>query len=744
MSEVEESFLRIFFGEGNDLRWDQIVDSEDPRVREVLDPSLRNLRRGAGVTFLPRRVDNRMVWYVGTTSDSEYLEARDLVRAFIGESYSSYGSARRLSLDQSDPVDAACQDLPGRRFFKFEVWPHGDRGQQGLVYRQIKLLWTLREEPRPYGGLEMRPVWRMLFDFELALTQGDRDAAESLLTEIANGRSFAEPNLSFLEVRLLSTFEDWDRLLALEKLPTLLQMPRPKRVSGAILEALVHARVRPLLQGNVDRTAARDALERMDRQFGPLFQSDPLPLTESTALITALAACVTRPPRVAQYQRIAERASAAGYSILDDIQLLLGENPLPEPHPPPVPVSPLSAAKAALTLGDFDSAFEQARLADPSKERTSILLRSANWIATLESTQFALSAYEELQTRGDSTPPLDRMAERLRAFVAENTVPVRDWLEWADLLSEPDRVASAPDLARVGSTEWSDLTDVQMSEFAHSLGRIPDSAADYLLQAIPSLLEAFPPGRARPAQRDLYTVLLQRLAIDDGTSAEHLEATLDLLNAILTLGTNPSNYGDLIDLCELTWEKAASPAAVDWAIDTCYTLAHHPVPVTDRAMGFFQLVVARLRGWTQVLDATVRLSLRFVSEILDVTLDSLLPEPESPAEEADNPWLELDGKVIGIYTLTESAARQAERALLEFSPGAKVKLNSELVCSASLKSLARNADVFVLVKRSAKHAATDCVQANRGRKPLVVPAGKGVSSILRSIEEELSSASPVH
>ena len=745
MSRMEEFFLRTFLGEGNDLEWDQIVESEDPRVREVLDPSLRNLRRGEGIAFLPRRVDGKMIWYVGATSDSELLEARDLVRAFIGETYSSYGSTHRIPLDESDPLDAACLNLAGRCFFKFEVWPDGDLDQQLRVYQKIKLLWAVREESPRYGRPETRPVWRVLLDFELALTHGDRDAAESLLAEIENGRSFTEPNLSFLEVRLLAAFEEWDRLLALETLPTLLRVPRPKRVSGAIMEALVQTRVRPLLQGDVGRSGVREELGRIDRQFGPLFQSDPLPLTPSTALITALSACVTRPPRVAQYQRIVESATAAGFPILDEVQALLGDDPLPEAKPSPAPAdSPLSAAQAALNLGDFDLAFEQARLADRSRERTIILLLSANSIATLESAQFALRAHEELRARGDSTPALDRLAEGLSRLVAGNTTPARDWLEWAHLFSDPELAPSAPELARVGSGEWSDLTDVQMSEFANSLEEIPDHAGDYLLQAVPSLLEAFPPGHAKPVQRDLYTVLLQRLALDPGTSAEHLETTLDLLDAILTLGTNPATYRDLTDVCQLTWEKAASPAALDWAIDTCYTLAHHPAPAKDLVMAFFQTVVARLRGWTQVLDATVLSSLRFVGEVLGVDVDSLLPEPESSTEESFDPWLQLDHKVIGIYTLTESAARQAEKALQAFSPGAKVELNSELVCSASLKALARNADVFVLVKRSAKHAATDCVQTNRSGRPVVVPAGKGVSSILRSIQDELSSGSLLH
>ena len=180
------------------------------------------------------------------------------------------------------------------------------------------------------------------------------------------------------------------------------------------------------------------------------------------------------------------------------------------------------------------------------------------------------------------------------------------------------------------------------------------------------------------------------MAFDPGTSAEHLETTLDLLNEILTLGTNPASYRDLIDYCQFTWEKAASPAAVDWAIDTCYTLAHHPMPETDRVMAFFpdgRREIARM-------EASPRHRRSFEPAFLWVTylgleVNSLLPEPESSAEEPADPWRLLNDKVIGIYTLTESAARQAQKALLKFSPGASVELNSELDCSASLKALAR-------------------------------------------------------
>ena len=165
------------------------IKSLSPKIRgfeKSSTPSLRSLRGGEGISFLPRRVGGKMVWYVGATSDSELLEAQDLVRAFIGQTYSSYGSSHRLPLDNSDSLDAACLSLAGRCFFKFEVWPTGDLNQQLRVYQQIKLLSALREQSPRHEGPEARPVWRVLLDFELALTHGDRDAAESLFAELVN------------------------------------------------------------------------------------------------------------------------------------------------------------------------------------------------------------------------------------------------------------------------------------------------------------------------------------------------------------------------------------------------------------------------------------------------------------------------------------------------------------------------------------------------------------------------------
>jgi hypothetical protein len=68
-------------------------------------------------------------------------------------------------------------------------------------------------------------------------------------------------------------------------------------------------------------------------------------------------------------------------------------------------------------------------------------------------------------------------------------------------------------------------------------------------------------------------------------------------------------------------------------------------------------------------------------------------------------------------------------------PGVRVKLNHDHVGTVPLAALARNADLFVIVANSAKHAATDFIREKRGGQPLIYAAGRGAASVVRAIEE---------
>ncbi len=95
-----------------------------------------------------------------------------------------------------------------------------------------------------------------------------------------------------------------------------------------------------------------------------------------------------------------------------------------------------------------------------------------------------------------------------------------------------------------------------------------------------------------------------------------------------------------------------------------------------------------------------------------------------------------------MYTLTERAGRYLQQILAERAPDAKVHIAHDKVGTESLRQLARRADVFIMATASAKHAATEFIQANRPADlPLLRPRGKGMASMLHALQEFLSSES---
>jgi hypothetical protein len=70
----------------------------------------------------------------------------------------------------------------------------------------------------------------------------------------------------------------------------------------------------------------------------------------------------------------------------------------------------------------------------------------------------------------------------------------------------------------------------------------------------------------------------------------------------------------------------------------------------------------------------------------------------------------LEGKTIGIYTLAEAAGSRAKAALEKLFPGCKVVVNSDLVATPQLTSLAKSADMFVFAWKSSSHQAFYCVK----------------------------------
>lgn len=105
-----------------------------------------------------------------------------------------------------------------------------------------------------------------------------------------------------------------------------------------------------------------------------------------------------------------------------------------------------------------------------------------------------------------------------------------------------------------------------------------------------------------------------------------------------------------------------------------------------------------------------------------------------------NIFQKLKGKSVLIYTLTETVAIRVKNILEATCQQVTVHLSHHKGGDERLLQWVRNSDLVVMVTASAKHAATNFIEANRPShlQPILLVNTKGSASMLREIGEYLA------
>ena len=428
------SFEQQFFGPGNRLSWDAIVEGRLPAdTQRRLGPFLEDFRRNLPYSVLPRVLqDGRVLWYVLCSSPRSARIARDELRAVLGQSYSDF-EGRPPALDRSDPIDAAVIDNYGSNVFKFGI-PNRDLFE--VARERLRLLMQLRAERPPRTNLVPRAVGRALRDFEYALLARDLATAGELLNELQGAGHLDTINLLYLEVRRLAAGEAWSQMLALAGLDSLLRTRRPRRVTEAIISGVYHVH----LVNNVAVADAEAAVAHFRADVAPRFSSlygtqDGLNGFEVTAsfLVAAIAA---EPQRVVLAESLlaTRPLGQAERRFFNAIASLLRTQREQS-------AADLDGAAMAFSIGEIDSAFQLAREQPSSPRRAALLLRCAREIETLDATGIALQALRELsdaeRTALSRSVVLRVTIEELQRVEVPTDRPQslpRDWVEWLQKL----------------------------------------------------------------------------------------------------------------------------------------------------------------------------------------------------------------------------------------------------------------------------------------------------------------------
>jgi hypothetical protein len=203
---------------------------------------------------------------------------------------------------------------------------------------------------------------------------------------------------------------------------------------------------------------------------------------------------------------------------------------------------------------------------------------------------------------------------------------------------------------------------------------------------------------------------------------------------LLLEAADTTAYRSIVDDLTSVWSQVKAPATLNWALQVLDLLAVHPCRDIGARTAFVAATIATAAAHRHRLSPDQAITLDELATELGVP-SGLRPKTESGGELQD-PLASLAGQRVTLYTLTEPAAIRVRDVLTSY--GARVQVRSDHVATPGLRDAVREADIVVMVTRSATHQATDYIRSACPPASLIVAHGKGSSSILCALRQRFA------
>ncbi|MGJ7570892.1 protein DpdD [Variovorax sp. RB2P76] len=691
------------------------VDTGSPEGVEEFDELALTIDapRLPGCVLAWPRAGKDTVYYAIAETPSQWRRLRPLLLAFVGPTVTTF-DGEVSALVAKNPVEGF---LLARGFHAVARIrtdsANADRGRRSFR----RLLTMLNKAPVHARSIPLSTA-RLLAKFEDCLNGFDRNGAQKILDTCQSELRLDALNIAFLRVKLLAHFSDWAEIYRLEEFHSICRARNPPQIGVLLLETLYQMQIRPveaqgmrhvLLAWREETVGSARSLLRLPVPSGtPSGALKLFALSVLDAIPRNLDLEIALKPELAQLDWLGEELKRTGR---------LGESHV---QTTPAVVDPVDSARGALLVAQEDDT----------------LATAAHAIDLID----ALSADERAALLGSGA-----FREMLEALRRNGDGPaIHEWGEWIKRLEDPGFVDASKLAQRLlAETSASDLRDPQLIA---QLGTAIESASDAgvagerLSDALPLLTSwvAEDPVFPRAGMSPVYEALVYRFVLDSRRTTGVFDSSAVVVRALLNVGLKPEKYKALLEDCLELMGGGAGRRSIYWLLDVLEDTVENPTPDEAQRNAFWHQAFARLAPMTAYLTPGQLLVLRRLSESLgnDVILEQSITTKTVDEDQSRTLAQALADTSIAIYTLTESAGRQAAQTLRELVPSVKVNISNDEVGTVGLKNLALTSDIFVMATASAKHAATTFVQQLRPKElPLLFAAGRGFSSIVRVIEE---------
>jgi hypothetical protein len=731
-----ERFLAQFFSMPNRLSLEAL--EQNTRLR-VFAEYVRELRsRQAKWVVLPCWREKYAVdYYALSFNDRDFRQLGKDLEAFVGCSYSIF-ELRRADLTADDPIENAIRQLGVGFVYKFKSDPKDENGSP-QISQKLALMRELSVQRQVRRPRQRLPLHMVLRDYYMALEAQNRPSAEKAIEEIRTDGLLDAVNVLFLKTLVICRFGS---LLELEQSGIqvdLLTLRRPLAVTEALISLIYGAE----LSSFEERRDVSGAVDRLKRRllplYGDLYRSWHGMRSAEAAKSFMLVAIASSPPDSTLRNAILERKTDFLFDDTNWLEALATE----------FPSVPETTSRTEIIVG-VDAALQSALNSPVSLENVRTLCRSAAFDDTLEVRQVIRDRYlqlspkqqRELRATKVSAALLD---ELLEASVHDDVQSVpQSWGEWLETLKITNPWGKAVETARKGSTEWK-LTDRNADPEVLTTLLLDVQERMELRVALPHLIAC---ARAdvlwpRSEWRGFYEAMMDVLTSYTEGSVSDLTVWGELADVLLGLGLSKQRYlGICADAGDL-WKAHASAATLDWATELLDTLLFYPCPDEPARVDLFVAVAAKAHGFSRLLEPGQCAFLQVLaSDYGQNEWQSAFQSEKTQANEqlGASVFANLSGMIVAIYSLTERVSKRVKTILETLCPDADVRISADLVGTPMLRTLARDADIFVVNTASAKHAATQFISANRkSSSPTLFHNARGSQSMISLIEHYLIS-----
>ncbi|MDE2715755.1 MAG: protein DpdD [Chloroflexota bacterium] len=686
--------------------------------------------------IIPAVMNRELHYYAVAPTHAQQQRLLALLRASVGRTITDF-SGELVYFDAAYELEALLTEHGYPSGFRFSNRSDARRGRYALT-----ALARLRHLVNQSGSLtanQPRTTGQELRRFEMSLVAYDKRGAEQAIQFLQSNMRLDAVNLGAMSVRLLSRFQEWEQICQLDIFPSLCQARRTGKITDLLAEAAYRTFILDLENKGDPSQLVAAFNDRILPKAGNLFATCPdyvSPMAGRAFLLAAAASGLPETELIDELRTISDHWPEEDRNSFEYLRQHFFQES----------AGPKVADDSPESDYQFQIDMLQSRESIPNLERARAGVFAASQLDTTEAFRIAIAYVDSLEEEDRNTllsNSFNRLAYQRMAELTAGTFTPENWVEWIRALEREDLYVPQ-DFFLTALESWrvsEHLEDGRrVSELVDAIESAVPVPEDRLLDVLPALVQWLQsdPGCPDSSLRELYRAIYNRILLHLTVrwSKETASVAGVLLEALLELGADREDYDQLLDDMgdALPTESGRTDAEV--FLELAETIADYGSPSPE----------SRLRLWVRIVEGLrsigTRLSEHEVVLANDIGqvfgFDEAVPTAQeiAPATAVTG---DLAGKMVAVYTLTESVSRRTGRILQKLYPGIRVELASDTVGSRRLEELARRADIFVVCWRSATHAATELIKRHRPTGAATIyPTGNGSSSILRELQENYS------